>query len=532
MGTDPPDTPIVLDGVVSEEKLSDLLALGAEYPELDFKDWVDPRDKRSLVELAVTVGSMEVRGGYIVVGVDNNGSPTGGIDAIPSSLFDEATLAPKLLRYLPEPLHLRSNVLRRGEHDVALIYVGPHPSGCAFFRAIGQYEDNGQTTVKFRAGEVFWRNGTRSERVNQQGFEEIMAQRLRREKRLWFDEQQELRRTERSELEQAYRSQERARGPLGAVSPDLAPAELSAAVLELARDNDEIAFRSFLNDTLDRARQLIDRGEIGPELADLLDKLACVSATLLRFNLGGWFRETINSLGEVFDTAFSGQNAEYFGYSVALSPTETGPRLWLMVIERVYAVGALAVRVSDWDAVRYIATMKPKNIGDYYANWLRFGLTMASRAQHLTDHEGGQAREISLLSLARGRANELECLRQDGVTDEDLLSSLAQFDLLSNIAAVAAVGATDDRVFYPSWARLRQSRVDPIVERLATEPEMRHRLTAVEDNEVARALALVSQLAARVGIYFDGFRSWERSASIARFLESNRGSAEPTGGTT
>lgn len=523
MSTDSLHSPVVLDGVVSDEKLSELLELGTEYPELDYKQCVDPREKRSVVELAVTVGSMQVRGGYVVIGVDNSGSPSGGIDAVPEDLFDEAKLTPKLLRYLPEPLQMRTNVLRRDDHLVAVLFIAPHPSGCAFFKADGQYENDGRPTVKFRAGEVFWRNGTRSERLNQQGFEEIMARRIEREKQHWFSEHQELRRLEQAELERSYQSQQRARGPLGGVNPDLDQTELSAAVLELARDGDDIAFRTFLDEAASRAGRLIDEGEVGPELTDLLDKLACVAATLLRYDRVEWFQQVIKTLGAVFDMGFVGRDSDYFGYAGSLDPKETGPRVWLMTIERLYGVGALAVRLGAWEAVRYIATYKPQKVNDYYGNWLRFGLTMASRAQHLTDHDGGQSREISLLSLALSRVGELECLRQDGVTDEDLLSSLAQFDVLANIAAVAAVGAAENRGFYPSWARFRQSRVDPIVERLVTEPDMRRQVTAADDSEVARALSVVADLAARVGIHFDGFRSWERSDAITRFLESQGG---------
>jgi LDH2 family malate/lactate/ureidoglycolate dehydrogenase len=40
--------------------------------------------------------------------------------------------------------------------------VGRHPSGCAFFRADGQYVRSGREVVASRAGDVFWRDGTRT----------------------------------------------------------------------------------------------------------------------------------------------------------------------------------------------------------------------------------------------------------------------------------------------------------------------------------------------------------------------------------
>jgi hypothetical protein len=58
---------------VEDEKLAELLAHGTEYPELDFKRRVDPTTTEGLVELALDVGAMQVRGGYILAGFDGDG---------------------------------------------------------------------------------------------------------------------------------------------------------------------------------------------------------------------------------------------------------------------------------------------------------------------------------------------------------------------------------------------------------------------------------------------------------------------------
>jgi hypothetical protein len=67
------NSPVVLDGRVSDEKLSELLALQAEYPELDYKRTIDLTAGAGLVEFSKDAGAMLVRGGYIVGGVDNRG---------------------------------------------------------------------------------------------------------------------------------------------------------------------------------------------------------------------------------------------------------------------------------------------------------------------------------------------------------------------------------------------------------------------------------------------------------------------------
>ena len=89
MATSPLRRPVALDGTVTLERLHEILALGTEYAEVDFKTKIDPSSKESTIELAADVGAMQVRGGYIVVGVDNSGKPMNGLDGIDVKLFDE-----------------------------------------------------------------------------------------------------------------------------------------------------------------------------------------------------------------------------------------------------------------------------------------------------------------------------------------------------------------------------------------------------------------------------------------------------------
>jgi len=177
MSTSALTSPVVVDGVVSDEKLSELLALQTEYPELDFKRTIDLSTTRDVVELAKDIGAMQVRGGYIVIGVDQVGAPTSELDGADTRIFDEARLTPKMLQYLPAPLVLRTRVAERAEHTVVLIHIGLHPG--AIFTSIGQYRDgNRRDVVVFREGEVFWRDGTRSVRMSQAGLEAVIKRRI------------------------------------------------------------------------------------------------------------------------------------------------------------------------------------------------------------------------------------------------------------------------------------------------------------------------------------------------------------------
>ena len=133
--SDPPlGSPIVLDAILSDEKIADLLALKTEYPELDFKATLDIDTTEGIVELAKDIGAMQVLGGYIIVGVGQDGEICGVLDGTATRSFDEATLVPKLLKYLPAPLELRTRVVQRPDSlTVVAIYVGRNPAGFAIF---------------------------------------------------------------------------------------------------------------------------------------------------------------------------------------------------------------------------------------------------------------------------------------------------------------------------------------------------------------------------------------------------------------
>jgi len=130
--------PVIVEPVVNREKLRELLALETEYSTLDFKSGCNLVDKRDQVELAKDVGAMSARGGFLVIGVDGRGKPTGDLTAEQAKLFDEARLRPKLLKWLPESLEICSQVHEIDGHQVALVYVSPNPAGCVFFRLQGR----------------------------------------------------------------------------------------------------------------------------------------------------------------------------------------------------------------------------------------------------------------------------------------------------------------------------------------------------------------------------------------------------------
>lgn len=509
----PFDSPVVVDGVLSDERLAQLLALQTEYPELDYKESINLQDRRATAELAKDVGAMQVRGGYIVVGVDDNGSPTGGLDEADLRPFDEASLTQKVLRYLPEPLVIRSRVAEYSGHRIVAIFVGPHPDGCAFFKANGTYQDDaGREQTVFREGDVYWRDGTRSTRLTQTGHREVVARQVAAAKADWMTEQRDLRQREREDHDAAAAAER----PLGTVNLDMRPRELSVAALEFVRGDDPIGLHYLINEAAARARQYIDAGQIEDELGALLDRLICMAATFLEYGQTEWFERIIELLKQIYAMPLTQQDVQRFAYNVHISPEEPAPRVFLQLMTRLYALGALAVRRRKWAAVRTLTLQLPDPIRefDYENNWLRNAMTTMSRAQHLVGEQEGRTVELNLLSLAQEQAARLDCLRPDGIAadDDELLTSLTQFDILTNLVAVA--DSPDDgfgRTFYPNFARWQQDRIQAFVQSLLTTMVERTELGLESDELLARALQAVGQVAAGEGMRYFGFMGWNHT---------------------
>lgn len=100
---------VVVEPILTEEKLRSLLAEKHEQSCLDYKRSLNLALRRDIVELVKDVAAMqsESAGGYLVVGADDRGAPAPDLTPQLARHFDEATLRPKLARYLAEPFTIR-----------------------------------------------------------------------------------------------------------------------------------------------------------------------------------------------------------------------------------------------------------------------------------------------------------------------------------------------------------------------------------------------------------------------------------------
>jgi predicted HTH transcriptional regulator len=231
---------VVVEPIVTSEKLRALLAEQCEHSSLDYKRPLNlaKGNAEGIVELAKDVAAMqsEPMGGYLIIGADDHGRPVAGLTPELAAHFDDATLRQKLGKYLTEP------EIRVGEHEVdgnrfVLIYIAPSSAGWCIFRAPGEYEENGKKKYVFRIGDVFVRHGTRSERWTDGDRERIIEQEMERRKEVWRSGlTEEL--VKQVNLGLAVSSLKEM--PVAAMSWDLDAESFKDLVIELLRRNDDI----------------------------------------------------------------------------------------------------------------------------------------------------------------------------------------------------------------------------------------------------------------------------------------------------
>jgi predicted HTH transcriptional regulator len=184
--------PIVVEPQLTGQKVNELLTRKRESAKLDYKQEWDPQRNRDVVELTKDLVSMaNTAGGYVVIGMGDNGEEVGLSDAQLAKL-DEATLRAQVQSFIGTPLELfldRTVVWESKRY--AVVTVLKCPRSPVVFEKIGQYADpsaGNKPTIAFREGDVFVRHGSASERWNQEDVRTIYARVVEREKERWLAE--------------------------------------------------------------------------------------------------------------------------------------------------------------------------------------------------------------------------------------------------------------------------------------------------------------------------------------------------------
>jgi hypothetical protein len=498
---------VVVEPILSEEKLRALLAEGHEQSCLDYKRCLDLRVRREIVELAKDVAAMqsEPAGGYLVIGADDHGAPVPDLTADLAALFDEATLRPKLGRYLAEPFTIRSARHDIEGHTVALVYVGPSEHGWCIFKGLGEYEDHtGRKIIVFRVGDVFVRHGTSSERWRDADRRRLLQQIVARHKEAWRTEfREELAALTQRDLT-ARKLEEL---PSAAVTWKLDAEGFDQLVTELMRRGDDIPLRQLLIRVPAEAARL-HQADDADELSTLLARLASVGALAIQFGRAEWLDRTLTAFVSIYDLGFDSSGYE--------RNSRSDTSLWIDILAHVYGLGGLAARLGEWAAVRKLADRRPSGEAfDHYGSWLRHGLTMGLRA-HILERGAG------LIDRGRNVVRAVAAIHPDlQVEDEAILDSLCQFDAIGCLVVIGERGSTDSSNFYPNFAGYFSRRTEPAIARLISDHAMRQAVFDGDDRSLADALVAVLERAAKESFWVGAWDGVD-SQAIARFIAEHR----------
>jgi len=460
------------DGPVGEEKLGELIALGAEHPYLDFKRELDLKDPVKKLDFVKDCAAMmnQPQGGYLVIGANDDGTPAPGVLAPTKEMFDSAALTEIVRAYVDAPIDIRAQVhtlhLSGALARMAIIYIAPPADGIPAVMAKDGIANapSGAKIRLFTRGVVFTREGTSNAVVTHKTWGNVLAN-FRSQQRI--ESRQDVDALVRRTLQMVGTSTATA-----TVIPDLAmdAATFTEAVGTTLIEGNHRALQKFLNE----AKNVYLHGADAEQSVVALDRIAAVAAEAV----------TVGDLSAV-KRAMDALSAMYESH--LLTPGRTAGRAgaqtkWLDIILRVMAVGAVAVRNDQYGALPSIVLMR---IGDKtysYRSWIRHGLTEASRANLLvrSDESDKGGNLISLSTALLRRKSELRPDMQaagDRDSEDIFLDSLCQFDFLWCCLSLAFNDdVSSSAAYYPSCAAYHQERIMPALQKLEGKPEIRTEL--------------------------------------------------------
>jgi predicted HTH transcriptional regulator len=178
--------PIVVEAVVTTEKVRELIERRSESAKLDYKESYQPSHRVSVVRFVKHVIAMaNTSGGYLVIGVADDGTVK-GLKATQTAAIDEATLRAQVTSFcdVTIPLSLQKDVTYQSA-KLAIVTVLPVPDRVTVTTRDGTVPGKGSANL-FRAGDVLVRHGSASERWNQADAEWITDRIVKARREQWL----------------------------------------------------------------------------------------------------------------------------------------------------------------------------------------------------------------------------------------------------------------------------------------------------------------------------------------------------------
>lgn len=510
---------ITVDGRTDREKLLELLANGTEERELDYKQYLDLAKGASKhsVELAKDCAAMAnlPRGGYIVVGAEDNGKVATSAPPITVGQFDSADVRSKVRPFIDGPLHIACAVHDVDSRLVALIYVRPDDSGLpVLMKKNGEFtHPSGRSETLFYKGQMLTRGGSSNEMAYEHWEDALVTYRARIVR--------EAARHTDAVLQQilfAIREGKPDGTPIAPLFPDMDQPTLADSLATNFRGGDagQTHIRQFVGAVRGSARPTAE--SIGESALDQLCLVALCAIEAGNSELFDYVIETFNRLYT--------EVAEWQGEDAYLPP-ETKSQYFLNVLVRIFIIGSRLVREKLWGLIAPLV-LRPVEVEPTYryTTWLRHGQVQASRHNLLRGEDGTGG---NMLAVCRSHMIEHPELRADRpevpvqVEGRDaLLDSLCQFDMLWCLITAAQPNERLGFQFYPSFAVYFGTRTEPVLDLLVRSEAMRTELFRETTAEVvANAMLQVIAMSGRESVNHGFHNEIRPSPAVAEFIENH-----------
>lgn len=487
---------VVMPSSVDLDSLRGLLARGAESDDLEFKSTWAPQQRSELVELCKDIAAMESLsdGGYIVVGCNDHGAPSGTFAPAQVRDFDEQKIRSKIAAVLGEPIDLSAALHRIESNQFLLIGIGANQDGMRIMSKDGEYENK---TV-WRAGDVFVRRGTSSVRWNQYEARGIIERVIAARKEEW-----------RQDIFETIRIATPAFEPGGFVNVNVEmPAKsFGAAATELIRRDDEVGLDLLLRKTISNAVSVVDAATgkdgraVASELSDQLERLDIITALSSRYSVGTALSRAMEGYRDIYEAV-----DEDF-----LSQPHRFPLGHKEVLMHLYAVGAVLVHGKQWKSLAAVVRLSPISTQNgYWKSLFRKAEIMTARAELLKDEEGAR---IGVIEAAKPVATHLFDLLGEG-QPRDITNLLVEFDVYRGIVN-AGKDENEKLGAYTNFALYYSARAEPAFLTLLDDDGARAALFDGTDAQLAGVYRHMDGAAQREAFAYNGWDGFESPRLIS-----------------
>lgn len=472
---------------VDLDTLRVLLTRSVESQDLDYKGTWDVNDKGEVVEITKDIAAMESlgSGGYIVIGADDFGTPSGTYAVQNTKDYDEQRVRSKIVAHLGEPLDISVALHSLDGDDFLILGVGPNREGLRIMPKVGQYGD----TIVWREGDVYVRRGTSSMRWNQHDARGIIERVIAVRKEEW-----------RFDILETVKLATPAFGPGGYVdvNVEMPLTAFSGAVTESIRRSDLVGLDLLIRKTVRDASQISiavdgDGAARALELSDQLVRLDVLAALVARYGMAQSFDRCLQSYQEIYGRIEESD----------LDQSGAFPQGHEQMLAHLYALGAFLVREQLWASAARVARLEPTQTSSgFWQTLLRKAEVKTARAGVGIDVNGTR---IGLIERSKGLSSRLFELIDSDITLDESTNLLAQFDVYRGISLLTGSSDEEPLKAYPNFAFYYSKRSEPAFLNILETPSVRAAFFSGSDDQLRVAFRRMSKVAITESFAFQGW---------------------------